>query len=58
MHRKLGYWPRAATYADAVKRLRSAELLTRKEIAALFSDAEIVPEHFGGLVKSWMAVKH
>lgn len=57
MRRKLGFWPRAATYGEAVKRLRSAELLTRKEMAELFPDAEIVPERVAGLVKSWMAVK-
>jgi len=58
MHRELGYWPRAATYEDAVRRLRTAELPTRRELADLFPDAKIIPERFVGLVKSWMAVKH
>jgi hypothetical protein len=37
--------------------VREIRLLRRPEIAALFPDGRIVGERFGGLVKSWIAIK-
>ena len=53
----LGHWRRQPDVASAVKRVDSARLLSGQMFRALFPDAEIRPERFGPLTKSWIAVK-
>lgn len=40
--------------AEAQRLVDEVRLLTRRELEALFPGACIVPEHFAGLVKSWI----
>jgi len=40
--------------ASAERLVDEVRLLTRRELEALFPAASIVPEHFAGLVKSWI----
>lgn len=38
----------------AVRLVDEVKLLTRRQLRALFPDGTIIPERFGGLVKSWI----
>ncbi len=53
----LGFGGRRETVSDAVMGAQSAHLLDRMQFAALFPDAKIIPERFGPLTKSLMAVR-
>ncbi|AKH41358.1 SAM-dependent methyltransferase [Altererythrobacter atlanticus] len=57
LRHRLGHWERVNTLEEAITKLRSAELLTRREFAHLFPDATIHAERFFGLTKSLIAVK-
>jgi hypothetical protein len=50
-------WRQPATRGEAEKFVREVQLLSRRDLALLFPDARLVPERFGGLVKSWTAVR-
>jgi hypothetical protein len=51
----LGWFPKSATYQDALKEVRSIRLLTRKELGNLFRNAQIYEETILGMRKSFMA---
>lgn len=57
MRRDYGHHRREETEAAALATVRSARLLTRRRLAALFPDAGIVEERILGLVKSIIAVR-
>lgn len=50
-------WRHPETREEAEEFVREVQLLSRRELQALFPDAQLVPERFGGLVKSWTAVR-
>lgn len=52
-----GFHPKAATLDEADAILADASLLDEKEMIALFPDARIERERFGGLVKSLIAIR-
>ncbi len=53
-----GTWRRAPDVAAATRQVQSAELLDRRQMVALFPDAELRGERLAGLVKSWVAIRH
>ena len=57
MSRPCGFYPRAATVAEAHKILADANLLDAAGMTALFPDAEIVRERVGPMTKSFIAVR-
>ncbi len=44
--------PRVIVVADDI--VRKVRLMTRRQLQHLFPQSTIIPERFGGLVKSWM----
>jgi len=48
---------RSATISDAMLQVQDARLLDRRQLAALFPDAEILDERFFGLTKSLIAIR-
>ena len=57
LHLQLGHWKKAATREGATKLVVSAQLLKKKMLQQLFTDAEVLTERFFWLPKSFMAVK-
>jgi len=57
MTRGLGFHPRSQSVDDAMESVESARCLSRRQFAALFPDAEIVPERVLGITKSFMAIR-
>mgnify|MGYP006276967441 CR=1 FL=1 len=57
MNFRCGFWRRHDTVAGAVRQVQSARLIDRRQMAALFPDAEIQRERFFGLTKSLIAVR-
>ena len=57
MRRRLGYWKRCESVADAMRKVQSASLLDKRQFAALFPDAKIVMERAFGLPKSMLAIR-
>ena len=57
MRRACGFYPRAASVAEAYKILSDASLLDAPGMGALFPDARLVRERFGPLTKSLIAVR-
>lgn len=55
--RGVGWADRTPDAAEALELVRSARLLRRSQLAVMFPDAQLVPERFAGLVKSWTAVR-
>jgi hypothetical protein len=55
--RSVGWAGHTPDRAKAEELIREVRLLRRCELERMFSDATIVPERFGGLVKSWTAVR-
>jgi hypothetical protein len=55
--RGVGWMGRCADPSVARDVIREVRLLRRRELSRMFPDGEIVAEHFGGLVKSWVALK-
>jgi SAM-dependent methyltransferase len=51
----LGWFPKAATYQDALREVRAIRLLDRKELVGLFQEADIYGETIFGLHKSYVA---
>lgn len=58
MARKCGFWEKAATYDEAIGILRSAELLTMRDMRSFFPDARIERERLMGFTKSLIAIRH
>lgn len=56
-HLNLGWFRKTPNRAKAEAIARSIRLLSRRELAALFPEAEICGERFAGLVKSFVARK-
>jgi hypothetical protein len=54
--RPVGWMGRVPDRDKAREIVREVRLLRRRELAAMFPDAEIRGERFGGLVKSWVAI--
>jgi hypothetical protein len=54
--RGVGWAGRCDDRAHAERVVREHRLMRRSELARLFPDATLIPERFGGLVKSWTAV--
>jgi hypothetical protein len=54
---KLGFYPKADSYVEAMRSAQDAVLLSAYQIRILFPDAEIVRERFGPLTKSLIAQK-
>lgn len=50
-------WTDRADRARAHEVVHEIRLLRRRELARMFPDGQLVPERFGGLVKSWTAVR-
>jgi hypothetical protein len=48
---------RSETMSDAMLQVQDARLLDRRQLAALFPDAEILDERFFGLTKSLIAIR-
>jgi hypothetical protein len=57
MRRGRGYFPRAATMADAMRAVQEIHLLDRRGFGALFPDAAIDAERIVGLTKSLIAIR-
>jgi hypothetical protein len=55
--RGVGWAGRCDDRAHAERVVQEHRLMRRGELARLFPDATLVPEHFSGLVKSWTAVR-
>lgn len=55
--RSLGHWRRAKTVSEAVYMVETVRLLSRSMFFALFPDADIVPEKFLFLNKSFVAIR-
>ena len=55
--RSVGWMGHTPDRAKAQELIREVRLLRRRELKALFSDATLIPERFGGLVKSWTAAR-
>jgi hypothetical protein len=53
----LGFANAKETVDAAMERVQSARLIDSGQMRALFPDAEIIPERFCGLAKSWIAVR-
>ena len=54
---KCGWRGPCSNRARALKLVKGIRLLTVKELRQLFLTAKIIPERFGGLVKSWTAIE-
>jgi len=54
--RAFGWNGRCSDRAMARRVVGNANLLSRRELRALFPDALLVPERFCGMVKSWIAI--
>jgi hypothetical protein len=55
--RGVGWMGRCPDPADARRAVEEVRLMRRRELARLFPEAELIPERFGGLVKSWTAIR-
>ena len=53
--RDLGWYKKAASYADALQDVTAVRLLTRREMCKLFPEARLYQERFFGLTKSFVA---
>ncbi len=53
-HRRCGWRGPCRDVASADATVREVRLMTRGQLRRLFPDAVIMPERFGGLVKSWI----
>jgi hypothetical protein len=53
----INYFPKAATYEEALTVSRSTIMLTRKQFSKLFPDAQIQVERLFGIPKSYTAIK-
>lgn len=57
MRKRLGFRGKAVSVDQAMRSIQGACLLDRRQMLALFPDAEIKRERVLGLTKSWMAVR-
>ena len=55
---QLGYWKKARTSFEANEIVNSARLLDKAEFSRMFYDAEIIPEKFFFLTKSYVAIRY
>jgi hypothetical protein len=54
--RSIGFFPKAQSYAEAIKNVEDIKLLTSGQMKILFPRAQIMREWFGPFVKSFVAV--
>jgi len=54
--RGVGWMARCPDGEHARRVVREVRLMRRRELARLFPQATLIPERFGGLVKSWTAI--
>jgi len=57
MRFRMGFYQRAATFAEAMMTTQDAELLSFPEMQALFPDAVVERERFLGMTKSLIAIR-
>ena len=57
MQFNLGFGGKRRTVDEAMRGLQSAVLLEKRQMAALFPDAQLKSERVFGLTKSWMAIR-
>jgi hypothetical protein len=55
--RRCGYYERTKDLDEAMWCIEDAHLLERAQMAYLFPDAQLIPERFFGLTKSWISIK-
>jgi hypothetical protein len=56
-HFKINYFPRAETYRDCLGVSDSTIMLSKRQVCALFPEAEIVTERLFGMPKSYTAIQ-
>jgi len=55
---QLGHWKKARTSFEANEIVNSARLLDKAQFSRMFFDAEIIPEKFFFLTKSYVAIRY
>lgn len=55
--RGVGWMGHCPDYEDAKRAVEEVRLMRRSELQRLFPEARLIPERFGGLVKSWTAIR-
>jgi hypothetical protein len=57
MRRRLGFYPKAESFDQAMRDCQRAQLLDYRQMAELFPEAEIMREKVGPLTKSLIAIR-
>lgn len=54
--RDMGHFGRSPIEEEARRVVRGTQLLTRRQLQGMFPESLLIPERWGGLVKSWTVV--